>query len=110
MARPRTTVQIEARGSIHRIPEEVAELLAFNLRAHPDEYMTPREYATVADKFEDALVGRSDAPLQFSDDESLFLSKYVDIICSGPYRSPDLIALFWALRGTDPPTESGEAR
>lgn len=94
-------VEIEAGGKIHRVVEDAAVLLAENLRAFP-KY--EEDSVAAADRIEDALVGRTSQPLVFSGTERVAMLEAVDMLGSGPFASPEMVDLFWALHGGPRPS------
>jgi hypothetical protein len=89
-------IRIEAGGSVHRLREEFATIVAEHLRAHPD----PRDRdssITAADKLERALVEEETEPIAFEPDEALWVERALQGPLTGHSDDPDLWALSSAL-------------
>ena len=92
-------ILIEAGGSTHRLAEDLAVILAENLRAYPRD---PEHSRLAADKLERALVGAQHEPLIFTESEAIQVARGVDVLCTGRPDTPELRALYRALIGHVP--------
>jgi hypothetical protein len=91
-------VLIEAGGTLNRLDEKFAVIVAEHLRAHAD----PRardECIAAADKLERALVGESSDPVTFEPGEAVWVRRALDGPLTGHPNDPDLLALSSALAG-----------
>jgi hypothetical protein len=89
-------ILIDAGGSTHRLAEDLAVVLADNLRAFPRD---PEHSRRAADKLERALVDARHEPLLFTESEAIQVARAVDVLCTGRPDMPELRALYSALTG-----------
>lgn len=95
------SLQIEAGGTVHRLDELFATIVAEHLRAHPDP-RDPDACRSAADKLERALVEGQLEPLHFDEDESVWVARALEGPQTGHPENVELRALFWALAGHVP--------
>jgi hypothetical protein len=93
-------VLIEAGGTLNRLDEKFAVIVAEHLRAHPDP-RAPEDCIAAADKLEQALVGELTEPVVFEPSEAFWVRRALDGPLKGHPNDADLRALSNALVGRE---------